>query len=557
MCAVLCAGACLALFPVLSAALNLMPGSALTPASAAALTLAPSAALTPAPAAAQTPSLASIRLSPALPAAGDALRIAVDLVSPFPLSAAPAVVRGDGSILLDVRQDLSHPSTARLQTVTFEVAGLAPPGNYLLVATLDGAPSSTFAFTLRPRTSLLDLLGARFLVAVDRPGAGAAPSAVRLSDASGYFWFYDPANPELTVKILDGRAVNGHFWVFIASMTDGAQTVTVTDLGGGCHPASSCPSRSYVTPPHANRNFVDVEAFGGPDQVATELSFRDLVVISPALPGRLDPVRVVIDGLGEIAADFAPPAIAGGSITLVGVTPGGRPAPDAPGRWTRTVELGALDPGSYTLEVILDGFEYLTQSFQVHEAVPGLALAGGHFLVAAARPPSPAARAGPGGANPESPSAGRAAAGRSAPGGAAAGAPLLAAAPVEVSDAAGYFWFFDGSDLELTVKVLDGRPVNGHFWVFIASMTDQPYTVTVTDLSGTCAAAQAPPPVPAVLATPAAPANPAASENLAPPVVPGFPALSAAAGPAAPSRCSRTYTNPAHSNQNFIDTAAF
>src|SRR4029079_5690353 len=45
----------------------------------------------------------------------------------------------------------------------------------------------------------------------------------------------------------------------------------------------------------------------------------------------------------------------------------------------------------------------------------------------------------------------------------------------------GFFWFFNSQNLELTIKVLDGRPVNGRFWVFFGSMTDVPYTITVTD----------------------------------------------------------------------------
>ena len=43
------------------------------------------------------------------------------------------------------------------------------------------------------------------------------------------------------------------------------------------------------------------------------------------------------------------------------------------------------------------------------------------------------------------------------------------------------FWFFDPGNLELAVKVLDGRPVNGRFWVFFGALSDVEYWVTVTD----------------------------------------------------------------------------
>jgi hypothetical protein len=52
---------------------------------------------------------------------------------------------------------------------------------------------------------------------------------------------------------------------------------------------------------------------------------------------------------------------------------------------------------------------------------------------------------------------------------------------VEGTDQTGYFWFFQESNLELMVKVLDGRPVNGKYWVFYGSLTDVEFTMTVTD----------------------------------------------------------------------------
>lgn len=45
----------------------------------------------------------------------------------------------------------------------------------------------------------------------------------------------------------------------------------------------------------------------------------------------------------------------------------------------------------------------------------------------------------------------------------------------------GGFWFFGPSSLELAVKVTDGRPVNGRFWVFYAALSDVDYSITVTD----------------------------------------------------------------------------
>jgi ELWxxDGT repeat protein len=45
----------------------------------------------------------------------------------------------------------------------------------------------------------------------------------------------------------------------------------------------------------------------------------------------------------------------------------------------------------------------------------------------------------------------------------------------------GAFWFFGPDNLEVFVKLVDGRPFNGHFWVFFATLTDLEVTLTVED----------------------------------------------------------------------------
>ena len=78
-----------------------------------------------------------------------------------------------------------------------------------------------------------------------------------LSRESGYFWFFDPDNVELTVKILDGRAINGSYWVFIASMTDVAFTVEVERCVSRFDPFG-CASKIYRSVQGVNQSFIDV-----------------------------------------------------------------------------------------------------------------------------------------------------------------------------------------------------------------------------------------------------------------------------------------------------------
>lgn len=56
--------------------------------------------------------------------------------------------------------------------------------------------------------------------------------------------------------------------------------------------------------------------------------------------------------------------------------------------------------------------------------------------------------------------------------------------PVEVSDESGLFWFFNPDNIELVVKVLDGRMVNDSHWVFFGALSDVEYWVTVRDVAG-------------------------------------------------------------------------
>ncbi len=45
----------------------------------------------------------------------------------------------------------------------------------------------------------------------------------------------------------------------------------------------------------------------------------------------------------------------------------------------------------------------------------------------------------------------------------------------------GYFWFFSSNNIELVVKVVDGRAVNGKFRVFYGALSNVEYEITVTD----------------------------------------------------------------------------
>lgn len=52
---------------------------------------------------------------------------------------------------------------------------------------------------------------------------------------------------------------------------------------------------------------------------------------------------------------------------------------------------------------------------------------------------------------------------------------------VSLTNDTGYFWFFSANNVELVLKVVDGRAFNNFFWVFYGALSDVAYTITVTD----------------------------------------------------------------------------
>ena len=90
----------------------------------------------------------------------------------------------------------------------------------------------------------------------DFDGVEGSGVAVPLAEDTGAFWFFDSANIELTVKVLDGRDINGHFWVFNGSLTNVEYTLTVTDTFTGA-------VYTFTNPLGQFGSFGDTEALSG------------------------------------------------------------------------------------------------------------------------------------------------------------------------------------------------------------------------------------------------------------------------------------------------------
>ena len=84
----------------------------------------------------------------------------------------------------------------------------------------------------------------------------APAHATSLTSDTGYFWFFSPNNVELVVKVVDGRAFNGFYWVFYGALSNVAYTVTVTDTQTGA-------TKTYTNAAGSLASTADTAAFAG------------------------------------------------------------------------------------------------------------------------------------------------------------------------------------------------------------------------------------------------------------------------------------------------------
>ncbi len=106
-------------------------------------------------------------------------------------------------------------------------------------------------------TERLCLNDQRFAVEVawkDFQGNQGKGKAVNLTADTGYFWFFDAANVEVVIKVLDGTSLNGKHWVFYGALSSVEYTITVTDTQTGVQ-------KIYKNPSGTLASVADTEAF--------------------------------------------------------------------------------------------------------------------------------------------------------------------------------------------------------------------------------------------------------------------------------------------------------
>jgi hypothetical protein len=179
-------------------------------------------------------------LTPAEPYDSDSVTLHFQLFT-SPCIVAEFAVRNGDNFDLELDSCPILPPGPALINVNTEVGPLAP-GAYQMRVVFDGTVVETLPFTVRealgtcqPGAAVLCLGDRRFRVestwqANGQAGAGQAAAITR---DTGRFSFFTPGNVELVVKVIDACALDGHFWVFAAGLTNVGTTLLVTDTVAG------------------------------------------------------------------------------------------------------------------------------------------------------------------------------------------------------------------------------------------------------------------------------------------------------------------------------------
>ena len=127
-----------------------------------------------------------------------------------------------------------------------------------------------------PSTTALCLSASRFEVKVtwtDFQNNTGDGQAIPLTADTGYFWFFTNTNVELVIKVLDARAINGHFWVFYGALSNVQYEITVRDSQTGDVQVYDNPSGQFAS-------VGDTLAF--PPSAAATQSFTESRMAAPA-----------------------------------------------------------------------------------------------------------------------------------------------------------------------------------------------------------------------------------------------------------------------------------
>ncbi len=105
--------------------------------------------------------------------------------------------------------------------------------------------------TCQPSATAICLNNNRFKVEAtfETPSGQSGPAqAVKLTNDSGYLWFFSSTNIEAVIKVLDGCGLNQNYWVFAGGLTNVRTVITVTDTETGTFKTYTNPQGKAFQP---------------------------------------------------------------------------------------------------------------------------------------------------------------------------------------------------------------------------------------------------------------------------------------------------------------------
>lgn len=170
---------------------------------------------------------------PAVPIENDVIQLTITTPGQCPTAAPPTLVGNRLQIFLENAACLPPQTDGGLGMILPPLAA----GAYEVEVLANGQPAARATLDVLPAEATLG--NGRFRVTASwrsRLGEfGIARLAEPPTTDSALYYFFSPNNWELMVKVLNGCAINGHYWVFAAASTDVEYSVTITD-GAGAGP---------------------------------------------------------------------------------------------------------------------------------------------------------------------------------------------------------------------------------------------------------------------------------------------------------------------------------
>lgn len=171
---------------------------------------------------------------PAVPIENDVIQLTITTPGQCPTAAPPTLVGNRLQIVLENAACLPPQTDGGLGMILPPLAA----GAYEVEVLANGQPAARETLDVLPAEATLGQ--GRFRVTASwrsRLGEfGIARLAEPTTTDSALYYFFSPNNWELMVKVLNGCAINGHYWVFAAASTDVEYTVSIIDNLAGAGP---------------------------------------------------------------------------------------------------------------------------------------------------------------------------------------------------------------------------------------------------------------------------------------------------------------------------------